>query len=240
MKVLWLTTSPSLYSSNSTDYNGRGWIESLEKYVSQNSEINLAVGFFHRDSIFKKRIGKVIYYPISIYSNFFKKLQLFFNPNNQKDEIKSCLKIIDDFEPDIIHVFGTEPSFGLLSTHINIPVIVHIQGILIPCKNAYYPPGISLYDFLISNVFKPIYLSKLISGISSFNYKTNRERDILAQTKYFMGRTNWDKSISQLFSKKSKYFYCSELLRDQFYLSKKWSKKSNSKIILTSTISKTP
>ena len=54
-----------------------------------------------------------------------------------------------------------------------------------------------------------------------------------------MGRTEWDKKISSLFSPNSQYFYCSEVLRAQFYAAKAWHSKKRTKLKLISTISKT-
>ena len=50
------------------------------------------------------------------------------------------LKVICDFNPDIIHVFGTEEVFSLIQNHTNIPVVIQIQGLMNPCFNNYFSP----------------------------------------------------------------------------------------------------
>ena len=106
------------------------------------------------------------------------------------------VKVINDFKPDIIHIFGSEKSFGLVSLHTNIPVIIHIQGILNPCLNAYYPPSISKTDIIIKNLLNPFKLINYLRVYSFFKHDTCRESIILRNCKYFIGRTEWDKNIA--------------------------------------------
>lgn len=240
MKILWFSNTPSLYKKNIIGYNGGGWIESLEKIISNEENIDLAVTFFHPDECFKSKQGNTTYYPIPLYNTIFKKLKhnLFYCKYDDI-EISYFLKVIDDFKPDVIHVFGSERSFGLLSTYTNIPVIIHIQGILNPYLNAYYAPGSSKTDIIKKCLFKPIKLLNLLRGMSFFTHNANREIIILKNCKYYMGRTLWDKNITFLFAPDSKYYYCSEVLRDIFYTSAPWRLKNRDKIIIVSTISKT-
>lgn len=56
-------------------------------------------------------------------------------------------KPLEDFKPDVIMVFGSEMPFGLVAGITDIPVILHIQGILNPCLNAYLPPFVSWKEY---------------------------------------------------------------------------------------------
>jgi len=134
MRVLWFTNTNSLYKKSDTSYNGGGWIESLEQIISKTDDVELAVGFFYVDKYFKVKQGETTYYPISIYNSKIKKvLHNLFYSKYDKIEIDYYLKIIEDFKPDIIHIFGSEQSFGLITTETKIPVVIHLQGILNPC-----------------------------------------------------------------------------------------------------------
>ncbi|WP_031443976.1 glycosyltransferase family 4 protein [Arenibacter algicola] len=239
MKILWFTNTPSLYKKNEKGYNGGGWIESLENIITKENDIELAVGFFHADTNFKKKKGKTTYYPIPLYNTIVKKLKRYFFYNNDKNEVNYYLKVINDFKPDIIHVFGSEQSFGLLSLYTKIPVVIHVQGILNPYLNAYYAPGSNMLDLIKQNLFKPLKIFNLIRGMSIFKFNAQREAIILKNCKYYMGRTEWDKNVTSLYAPESRYFYCSEVLRDSFYDAKAWQQKKRTKLILVSTISKT-
>jgi glycosyltransferase involved in cell wall biosynthesis len=239
MKILWFKNTPSLYKKDTKGYNGGGWIESLEKIISKNENIELAVSFFNSDACFKENQGKTTYYPIPLYNTIVKKLKRYFFYNNDKNEVNYYLKIIEDFKPDVIHVFGSEQSFGLLTLYTKIPVVIHLQGILNPYLNAYYAPGSNQIDLIKQNNFKPLKVINLVHGMSNFKHNAKREVIILKNCKYYMGRTEWDKSVASLYAPNSTYFYCSEVLRDIFYSAMAWQKKERTKLILVSTISKT-
>lgn len=238
MKVLWFTGTPSLYGQEIKGYNGCGWISSLEEIISTQPNIELAISFFHNDNIFKVKKGNTTYYPISLYDTKFKKFKhnLFYSKYDSV-EIDEYLKVVNDFKPDIIHVFGSEKSFGLISNYTKIPVVIHIQGLLNPYLNAMFAPGTGKFDY-----FKYLSIKDLILKLRVlyyFTHNTRREQIILKECKFFMGRTEWDKNVTQIFSPKSIYFHCEEMLRAAFYQASPWINKNDSnKIVITTTISK--
>jgi glycosyltransferase involved in cell wall biosynthesis len=68
--------------------------------------------------------------------------------------------------------------------------------------------------------------------------KAKREEKILRGCYYFMGRTEWDENLTKLYAPESKYFYCSEALRETFVNNDKiWHSHNRNQIILVSTIS---
>jgi len=238
MKILWFTNTPSLYSNKINGYNGEGWVSSLEEEISKLSGVDLAVSFLHKDTIWRVKKGSTTYYPISLYRTVFQKIKhnLLFNKSDIS-EVAEYLKVIKDFKPDIIHVFGTESSFGLLTFYTTIPVIIHIQGLLNSCYNAWYAPGSNVFDNLrFQNIFDAF---KRIKNRNFFKYNSSREVIILANSNYLMGRTEWDKSIVKICSPKAKYFYCGEILRKSFYEANEWKFKKASDIQFISVISKT-
>lgn len=240
MKVLWFTNTTSLYKKDIKGYNGGGWIESLEKIISKENDIELAVSFFDSDDCFKVKKKGTTYYPIPLYKSIFKKIKYYIFPKKlDNSELNSYLKIIEDFKPDVIHVFGTEKSFGLLTLHTKTPLVIHLQGILNPCLNSFYAPGFSQIDLIKQHVFKPLKIINQLFGMYIFKNNVKRESIILKNCKYYMGRTEWDKSVTNLYAPNSTYFYCSEMLREDFYTARAWKAKEDSKLILVSTISKT-
>lgn len=241
MRILWFTNTPSLYQSQKNGYNGGGWIASLESLISKQKDLELGVGFFLNDKKFKEEQGKTTYYPIyKSETKFSKYFDLFFKKKRDQREIKQYLDVINDFNPDIIHIFGTELSFGNIIQYTKIPVVIHIQGILNPCLNAYYAPGMSIYNSLFYNIFRPWRYFGIMRSYFEFKYNAQRELNIYKNCKYFLGRTDWDKNVSILLSGNSHYFYCSEVLREPFYVAKSWNYEKGEKLIITSTVSMAP
>ena len=107
MRVLWFSISPSLYK-NGSKYNGIGWIASLQKLMMMQPDIDLGIAFVTNDNQRKIVQDNVTYYPIDIYDNKLKKLEhLFFYERCSKNDIRCFLDVIDDFKPDVIHIFGS-------------------------------------------------------------------------------------------------------------------------------------
>lgn len=236
MKVLWFTNTPSNYKEVS-GYNGGGWISSLEKEIVKRSYIQLGISFFKNKEPHKVIKGKTTYFPLEIGKcSFWGKMKNRFLKPEKKDSLNVAkyIKIIDEFKPDIIEVFGTEDSFGLITKIIHIPVVIHIQGLLKPYDNAYFPPSISKHNYLWSD-FNLISILKKKNRLTNFHSNANREVDIIKSNKYFIGRTIWDERIIKLFNQRANYFFGSEILREVFYEEK--NRTLPEKTIIITTIS---
>lgn len=228
--MLWFTNSPSLsagYLNNKSI--GSGWIGSLEAELSKTSSVQLGVSFNLECDIKPFSLNGTKYYPIytsspkgkikNLVSRWTKSIQ---NENN----IQPYLDIIQEFKPDIIHIFGTEEVYGLIISKINVPCVIHIQGNLIACDQKWYS-GLTAFD-----IIKYSRKWSLLKGFGIYhNYFLNkkmadRERKIFQQCKYFMGRTDWDRRITSVLSSASTYFHCDEMMRPEFYLNQ-WTKRRN-------------
>lgn len=218
MKVLWFTNTPSNYKA-AGGYNGGGWISSLEKEMVKRSDIQLGISFFKNNEPHKVIKEKTIYFPLEMGKrSLLEKLKNRFLKPEKIDSLNVAkyIKIIDEFKPDVIEVFGTEDSFGLITKNIDIPVVIHIQGLLMPYDNAYFPPSISKHNYLWSD-FNLISILKRKILLTNFYNNANREIRIIKSNKNFIGRTVWDERIIKLFNQNSIYFYGSEILREVFY-----------------------
>jgi glycosyltransferase involved in cell wall biosynthesis len=241
MKVLWLTETPSKYKPEEYGYNGRGWIASLQTLVESSEEVSqLGIAFPHSSDTEKLVDNKTVYYPIKrkipqnivtwIASNWKRQIE-------KEEEIKSLEGIVKDFDPDIIHIFGTESWLCHVVKITRKPCIVHLQGLLGPYLNAYNPVDISnadlkSYSWVDYMKGVSIWHNKLI-----FEKKSRREDGFFKQISFYMGRTLWDKSISGFLSSGSTYYHVDEVLRENFYTAAPWVYNKNKKIIITSTIS---
>ncbi|MFW8602417.1 glycosyltransferase family 4 protein [Desulfobacterota bacterium M19] len=223
MKILWFTSTPSLYDQGKHSYHGGGWIESLEQLVSNDDDIELGVSFFHATDSQKVKQGKTTYYPI-------------IRPSPRKNPIRSiinnwsgCLPdsnfdsalqaIVKDFKPDVIHVFGTEGPFATVQDFTNIPVVIHLQGLINPYLNTYLPVNQSILNFILSPRFfkNNIIGNSPVFALKRFRSQAQREADILQKARYVMGRTDWDKMVSALYNPDVSYFHVDEVLRPSFY-----------------------
>ncbi|MFV0469135.1 MAG: glycosyltransferase family 4 protein [Dysgonomonas sp.] len=238
MKLLWFTNTPSLFEIQEGGYNGGGWITSLEREMSQIENIELAVAFLYPEE--KKVVkGNVAYYLIHTKSSILSKIQFYIDYETyRQNEIKSYLKVIHDFKPDVIHIFGSESTFGLVREYTDIPIVLHIQGIMNPYLNTCDLPGIGKYEFLKYlkiKEYKSHYLNTLFFKRGAVN-----EQKIFSLCHNFMGRTQWDKNVANLLSfQKAHYFHCDEILRPPFYTASAWNFEEHALFKIVTTISKT-
>lgn len=239
MRVLWFTLNPSCFNPNSNNYNGGGWTASLEQIVRNNKDIKLGIAFNFPDNGFKYENDGVTYYPIKPLRTSLLSKILGKGKDQEKTIVAKCMEIIEDFKPDLIQIFGSENEFGLICKYTNIPVVIHIQGCLPPYHNALFPVGMQKSDFVLK---KGLSLSYRFIGLRSekaFRRKAEREIEIIKSCNYFMGRTEWDKSLIDLFNPNATYFHCEEALRDSFINSnKRWKYSNGKKKTIISVISR--
>lgn len=237
MRVLWFSITPGLLGKDPN--NAGGWIESLERIVMKRTDVDLGVVFEAKSSGYGFSVLQdgVKYYPINITRN---KKQKRIDKYTYKEIdpliLNECKKIILDFNPDIIHIFGSEWCYGLLYKYTKIPIIIHMQGSWPPYRNAIYPPGFSREDFILKNILQPRKLFHFFRSEHLSKERALREEEILSNTKYFFGRTRWDKALVSLYSPNAKYFYCSEALRLSFIEHNiRWSLKNRGIMSLVTT-----
>lgn len=220
MRVLWFSNTPSNYIMGTNPYNGGGWISSLESSICNKDEIELGIAFILKGEPQKVKKNSVTYYVVSDEYNksYWAKIKKQFVSNSKRDGnlINSFLGIINDFKPDIIEIFGSEGPFGLIAKHTEIPILLHVQGILNPYLNAYLPPFFSKWDYFFSDC-NPFNIRRRIAKLRNFANNAEREISILKSVNNYAGRTTWDKRVISLFNSEAQYFNCSEILRPEFY-----------------------
>lgn len=243
MKVLWFSNTPSLAAITLNDkMNIGGWIASLEKEIVKVEGIELGVAFHYGNTTKKQfSVAETQYfsfpYPVidkghkrGILSRWMHKIE----PDNI---VSNYLEIVEAFKPDIIHIFGTEQAFGLIIDKVNIPVVIQIQGNLSVYERK-WDAGLSNYSILINSKIKTLLFAYGIwHEFFKFKKRAKRERMMMKKCSFFIGRTDWDKRITQVMSPGRKYFHCDEMLREEFYNSPKWNNFFNKEILVHSTLS---
>lgn len=238
MKVLWFEVTPP------GAYLGQGWViggwqDSLERIIKQVPDIELSVAFEVAGvQPAPKEIDGVTYYPIALQytKEEVKRAKTSWNVNAEK-LVPQLKHIVDCVKPDIIHVFGTEWPFGLIAEKTDIPVVIHIQGAIAPYNNAMFPPG---YNFLdkIKNIGWT-HPQRIRKAWQAYQYDCSRleiEMRAWKCVSHYMGRTHWDKALSEIMHPGRKYFHVEEALRKEFTTTDKtWQPGESSTIRLIST-----
>lgn len=228
-----------------SNYNGGGWISSLQKLIEINNENVLALAFITHIPLKKDIQNKTVYYPI--YEKSCTKMQKLIKyyggyKNISKNKyLKNINAIIEDFKPDIIHLFGLEnPFVSVLEQHI-VPVVVHLQGLLAPYDNAFFPVNFNKFSFLFPFSKREwIIRNGYIFAKNNIHVRGKRELSLFKRVEFVMGRTDWDYQVSQLLAPQSKYFHVDEVLREPFYKNAgKWRWSDTHELKIISTLSDT-
>ena len=238
MNVLWFNvTEPSGYKNNNLVIGG--WQSSLEEIIKQDSNIKLHVAFEAKNLNDKpKSINNVTYIPFQVQFNLIERIRKKWNFQvYAKKVLVQCIKIVESIKPDIIHVFGTEWPYGLIQKYTKIPVVIHIQGAIIPYCNALYPPQYNEISFVLKNFWN---IRKWVSFFihkSYYNSWKKTEAEIWDAVSYYMGRTCWDKSVVNVQHPGATYYHVEEALRQSFINNENtWEQpEQNKKKILLST-----
>lgn len=220
MKILWILNMvlPSVAKElNFKTSSSGGWLVDYANKLSVDENFKLAtMTYANVPSYIEKDVNGIKNY---IFPGGGKRL-LF----TSKKTLKDLKKVIDDFKPDLIHVHGTEYSmaYSLVQLHLNIPILVTIQGILTRISKEYYA-GLSRKE-----LWKTTTIKEWIKGKTVFTAKwlflrnAKRERKVLKNVKYVTGRTSWDRSLMLSINPNLKYYRHNYNLREEFYNQPLW------------------
>ena len=217
MKVFWFHSGLMPGACKAMGFrmsNSCGWLESmLDALFAADSTLEICLlGFDCRPCDIQ--IGRVRHVSLEVNGRtFYEKI-----PN---DIVKKAHALIKEFDPDIIHVQGTEYFYGCFPEYVYCgkPVVVSIQGLLSGLHIA-YTGGISQRELRGTN-WNARFLLKgrtLYSEQTSWREKrAKQEQKLLRQQNNFIGRTEWDKSVIQYYNPRAKYFVVNENIRPQFF-----------------------
>ena len=233
MRILWL-------SNVGSRYNGVGWMQSLLDLLKDSAN-DIALAFLS-DGGGKTTEGGVSYYTIKRRSNTLwqKILEHYGGYRRCSGEayLNDIREVIEDFKPDIIHVFGFEIALCEIIGNTDIPVVVHIQGLLTPIDNAFFPNGFNKRTFAIPPTIDELVLNRGFIYDKDKTYAMAlREIDLLKKTSFVMGRTGWDRRIMQLLAPQARYFHVDEVLRPSFYKNAGQWEPHNGTFTIVSTLS---
>ncbi|MEO7045362.1 MAG: glycosyltransferase, partial [Ferruginibacter sp.] len=149
MKILWITNSifpaPSKELGNPAPIYG-GWMYNLAENLALSNKLAIATVY---DGIELKKymIDNVVYYllPSKSTIKYIKNLE------------EVWKKVIEEFEPDIVHIHGTEyaPALACMRSCPSLKYIISIQGLISAIAN-YYFGGIRNLDIIRNITFRDV------------------------------------------------------------------------------------
>ncbi len=144
---------------------------------------------------------------------------------DNRQTLRDCQRVLDEFKPDVIHIHGTEYAMGAAMVRIKprIPVLLTIQGILTRISEEYYG-GLPFSERIKIKTLKSLLKLKTPFFAKQLMAKNaKRERFVLQNIKHVTGRTEWDKAVMLSINDELIYHRFNYNLRGVFYGAPKWN-----------------
>lgn len=143
-----------------------------------------------------------------------------------QNNIRNIQSIVAGFNPDIIHIWGTEFYWGLLTARgfIKGNILIEIEGIMSSCAEVYYG-GLDFFDILKTIRLKELILpSRCIIAQKRFFSKWGRfEREMLVNHHSISTQSDWVRSWIRPYLKRgTKIFNTGLIIRSAFYTAPHW------------------
>lgn len=131
-------------------------------------------------------------------------------------------KELNDFAPDVIHIWGTE--YGHTLAMVNAAeragmlsrVVVSIQG-LCSVIARHYAEGVP-HNVQNRSTFRDfIRRDNIARQQKKFFLRGELETKALQKVEHIIGRTHWDEACTKQIHPQAAYHFCSETLREEFY-----------------------
>ena len=216
MKILWITSSnfmPEIAKELGFSCLGTGgWMAAMLQQLRRSSEATLAVAY----------VSKKIKQPICRIINGVE-YWLFPTKKNSweyDDSLEKYWKQLQaQFQPEIVHIHGTEYSYGLAYIRAcgSKNVVVSMQGLVSEIGKVYYA-GISDKEIRCTETMSDKILRKGIRHIRQYYLsRGEHEKEYLRTLKYVIGHTEWDKSVVLGVNPQLRYYTNNESLNNVFY-----------------------
>ena len=208
MKILWTvnTIMPEVAKQLGLPaWHAISWVDAMSKKLANREDIQLSIvcgGPNH--SIQKKQLGGIIYYIMPV----------------DWSKVDYWDEVLKDFQPDIIHAYGTEVghNYLLLKNHTSVPIVVSLQGILTEYAKHYYA-GIDISTMIRFSQLKDLFLTTgFFSGKQDFIKRSETEKKMLRLAHYVEGRSTWDYVSSKRINPNLMYYYCPRMIREPFFI----------------------
>ncbi len=218
MNILWITNTifpaPSEALGIAKPVIG-GWMYGLAERVAASPGVRFAVATTYLGREIKRfDIDGVRYYLLPAKPSTF----------YQKHLEPLWQNIAGEFEPDIVHVHGTESLRGLAFMRAcpKLNYVVSIQG-MASGVSKYYFADMRKKDIMMHITFRDIIRrDTILEKKIQLEKMAVFEREFLQRTRHIIGRTRWDYAHAKRINPEATYHTCNESLRDGFYSAEKW------------------
>ena len=217
MRVLWVCNQciPVIAKHLNIEMpNKEGWLTGLSEKILSDPERNIELGVcFNTDREHASYVGE---FEVKAYGYCEEAANAWKYDENLE---KHFAGIIEDFKPDLIHIFGTEYSHTLAvcrAAKDPSKILIGIQGLCDVYAKHYFD---GLPEDVIESATLRDRLKKdgLKEQKRKFELRGGNEKEAVKIAGNVTGRTDWDKEHTSKMNPDAEYFFMNETLRSPFY-----------------------
>lgn len=216
MRILWITNRPT---PDIAEYIGQpvrigvGWLNEPSKQLSHICTFGIVFPVTEDCGYKEGNVSNISYYAVPLNIGALK-------PDETK--LKYYEDIISKFNPDVIHIWGTEyvHSFLAVTASQNVgmldKVVISIQGLVSVIAKHFYGhiEGVRIKIPTFKNIY---FKDSLVRQRRSFVARGKYERHCIEMVHHVIGRTDWDRACTTQINPEVNYHFCNETLRPLFY-----------------------
>ena len=219
MKILWIVNNimPKLAEKTGLTASASGsWLIDLSNQLSQKKDVMLAIAAVGGKQFAKYELDNITYYLLPGTG----KDMLFYTKKYEK----IWREVNNEFQPDIVHLYGTEYTHGLafLRANPNVKAIVSVQGIISRIKDVMFDGLPKHFDFKYATLKECIKMNGLYPRYCLYKRNSKYEQEILQRVKYASVVNSWDYAVAKNINHDLEFFPLEYNLRNSFYDAKKW------------------
>lgn len=224
MKVLWLCNImlPAFAKENHLSYSQKeGWLTGCFDRITKEQEnktgkkdtVELGICIPVSDSLkgCRQTIQGAVFY------GFFEDTA---HPEVYDEGLEGQFHaILDDFQPDLVHIFGTEYPHTLAMTRVwgkKDRLLIGIQG-LCSAISEVYMAGIPYEEQEARSFRDRVRKDSLKEQQKKFELRAEHEQEALKRTQHISGRTEFDREQTAYLNPQAQYHHLNETMRPEFY-----------------------
>lgn len=224
MKVLWVCNImlPAIARQLGLPYSNReGWLSAtLDRVIQEQHRNRIVLGIAFPTTKETGNMRKELVFGEKKSCQCYGFVENLNTPEQYDSAVETRMKeIIEDFKPDMVHIFGTEFPHALACVRAYrnpSRTLISVQGIISACADAYMadlPPKIqrkvTLRDFVKKDSIR--------QQQRKFRRRGIYEKEALHLAGHIAGRTDFDREMTAEISPDAKYHVLNETMRGCFY-----------------------
>lgn len=219
-KLLWITNNllPKVAEHLHTQTTASGtWLIDIADQLAKEQDVQFAVACVYGNEYKKIQLDGVTYYLLPGTG----KNMLFYTKRFEK----LWKEVNADFQPDIVHLHGTEYSHGLafLRACPSVTAVVSIQGVLNRIKDVDFGELPRSIFFWNRTLREWTHFNGALEMHAIHKKNAKYERETISRVRYLHGVNTWDISMCTSMNPELKTFRFDNNLREEVYASEKWN-----------------